>query len=113
SVITDAGPIIDTVTIVIADENCGNVDGSITGIVASGIGLTYEWNGIPATGTDTFGLAAGSYTLTVTDGTGCTVSEGPFVVVNLGAPTINTSAMALIDETCSGVNGSITGLTVS
>lgn len=77
------------VTYIKQDKSCGGGanDGSIDVTVAGGTGsYTYLWsNG--ATTEDLTGLNVGSYTLTVTDGNGCTASisttiEEPFALVH-------------------------------
>lgn len=116
SVIALPGPTIDDTNVALADENCGNADGSITGIVVSGgnAPLTYDWNGtVGSVGPDSVNIGAGSYTLTVVDAFGCSASSGPYTINNIPAPTINIGAIAVVDETCSNVNGEITGITVS
>ena len=113
SVSTAVGPSIDITGLIVSNENCGATDGSIAGITVSGSGLTYQWNGVTATGQDTTGLAAGNYTLTVTDVNGCSATEGPIMVLNNGAPVIDATTVAVSDETCSSTNGSIVGITAS
>ena len=47
--------------VIISDEHCGSVDGSITGISATGSGLlSFHWNGLPASSMDTNGLSSGT-----------------------------------------------------
>lgn len=89
------------------------VPGNITGLTASGgVGtLTYSWNGSPSTGTDLFGISAGSYTLTVTDANGCTDTEGPIVLIAPDMPVISGTAI-VSPITCNGP-ATITGLTVT
>ncbi len=57
------------------NTSCAGIcDGEVVVSVINGLGdLTYEWNDGESTG-DRTGLCAGSYTLTVTDGTGQTAS---------------------------------------
>lgn len=106
---------IDDSNISISDENCGNADGSITGIVASGGtgGLSFDWNGNTTVSEDLNNVGAGSYTLTVTDGVGCTATAGPYTINNIGAPNIDDSNMTINNETCGNGNGSITGIVAS
>ena len=67
-------PYVDVEITAFSDVSCsGAADGSIT-ISAVGSGtLTYSWNDGPTTQNRT-GLSGGSYTVTVTDATGCTAS---------------------------------------
>lgn len=94
-------------------STCGNPNGSITGITASGPGLTYSWNGTATPTADLANAAAGTYTLTVTGSNACTATAGPFTVSDNAGPVINTSGVVLTNETCGNSNGSITGITVS
>jgi gliding motility-associated-like protein len=110
---TDPGPSIDDANIQIVDETCLGGDGEITGIVATGTGLSYEWNGNNTLSEDTVGLDAGTYTLTVTDGVGCTATSGPHVVDELPGPSIDDSNIQIEDEGCNQGNGSVTGITAS
>lgn len=115
NVVVSPGITIDDSGINVSDENCGNVDGSIVGITASGgTGtLVYDWNGNGTIGADTLNLAAGSYTLTVTDDNGCTASSGPYTVNNSGGPSIDDSGIIISNENCGDGSGSITGIVVT
>jgi len=110
---TDPGPSIDDSNIQIEDETCFGADGEITGIVATGTNLTYDWNGNNTLSEDTVGLDAGSYTLTVTDGVGCSVSSGPYTVNEIPGPQVDDSNIQIQDEGCGQGNGSITGITAT
>jgi len=70
-------PLINTTSMVVDSSSCGNSDGSITGITATGTGtLTYQWDDPGSQTTlDAIGLAVGTYTLTVTGANGCTAIE--------------------------------------
>lgn len=104
--------IINNSGLTIVDENCGNEDGSISGITFTGgtAPFTYTWNGLNGTGTDTTGVGAGSYTLVITDGVGCTATEGPINVGGTPPVNINLTAPA---SACIGnsVNVSASGAT--
>ncbi len=108
-----AGPTISAAGLVVTNETCSNSNGSIVGLQATGTGLTYEWNGVATFDEDNTGLAAGNYTLVVTDFNGCTVSYGPVNITNSPGPTINTINMVVSNEHCGNANGSITGITIS
>ncbi len=110
---TDPGPSIDDSNIQIEDETCFGADGEITGIVATGTNLTYSWNGNTTLSEDTIGLNNGSYTLTVTDGVGCSVSSGPYTVGEIPGPTVDDSNIQIEDEGCGQGNGSISGVTAT
>ncbi len=84
----------------------GNSDGSISLTPQNGTApLTFRWNTPPVTGqtsTSISGLAAGSYSITITDGKGCVTQPPAFVVPQpsvLGA-TISASQNIL----CNGAN---------
>lgn len=109
----DPGPSIDDTNISIEDETCFGDDGEITGVVATGTNLTFEWNGVETLSEDTVGLTAGNYTLVVTDGVGCTASSGPYTVSEISGPTVDDSNIDISDEGCNQGNGSITGITAS
>ncbi len=78
-------------SLVINPATCGVLNGSISSIPSGGTGtFTYKWsnNGISQS---INGLAAGGYTVTVTDQKGCTnVSAG--VINNAGAATVKVSS---------------------
>jgi len=110
---TIPSPTIDVSNMIIQGENCNQLDGSITGIVASGNGLTFDWNGNPSPNEDLLNQAAGSYTLTVTDNIGCIVQSGPHVITSIGGPTIDDANLVINDATCALNNGEINGLVVT
>ena len=106
---------IDSVGFLMSDENCTAADGSITGITVSGGGTPYSyfWNGVPASGADTTGLGAGSYTLVVSDNNGCIDSTGAYTINSVNTLAIDSIGFLLSDENCTAADGSITGITVS
>ncbi|MCO5260797.1 MAG: gliding motility-associated C-terminal domain-containing protein [Crocinitomicaceae bacterium] len=107
---TDANPVISG-TAVVTDATC-TTQGSITGLSASGVGtLTYEWNSTTSSTIDLSNAANGNYTLTVTDGNGCSTQSGPYTINITGGPTISGTPV-ITDETCLHT-GSITGLIVT
>ena len=57
--------------------------------------------------------SAGSYTLTVTDGSGCSISAGPFVLSNIAAPTIDETNASSTNASCDGTLGTISGITAN
>jgi gliding motility-associated-like protein len=107
------GPTIDATNIFISNENCGNGNGSISGITANGVSLTNSWSNSTETTLDISNLSAGSYTLTVLDNQGCSTISGPYVVESNPAQTINVSAVVLTPETCAQDNGAISGIQIS
>ncbi|MCB9197311.1 MAG: gliding motility-associated C-terminal domain-containing protein [Flavobacteriales bacterium] len=90
------------------NANCGLVDGSASVIVSGGVigsGYTYQWSD----GTNIVGttpsviVAAGNYTVNVSDNNGCILTR-PITVNDNPAGTVNTLS---IDESCFGsCNGS-------
>ncbi|MES2554657.1 MAG: gliding motility-associated C-terminal domain-containing protein [Bacteroidota bacterium] len=113
TIIQTAGPTLDATAIVITTATCGNADGDITGITATGTGLTYSWSGTTTPGTDLLNVASGNYTLTITDNIGCTASAGPFNVPNAAGPTIDATAIVIVDEHCGSGDGSISGIVIN
>lgn len=98
-----------TYTFTRKDEFCINADGSATVTVGGGSGsYTYSWSTTPAqTGSVATGLAAGTYSVFITDANNCKMT---------GAVTIgNTSNMiasitSMSNASCNGVcNGTATG----
>jgi len=107
------GPSISTTGMVIVNETCGNANASITGITATGTGLTYEWNGTASADEDLANVAAGNYTLVVENNLGCTATAGPFAITNAAGPTLTTTSVTVTDEHCSNASGSITGIVIN
>lgn len=93
----------------LSNENCGNADGSIDITVAGGtLPYSFSWNN-GATTEDIFNLAAGNYTITITDGNGCTFNTTYTIFNNTG----NLSASAVVvNEICGNGSGTI-NLTVT
>lgn len=110
---TIAPPTIDITNLVIQGENCNQFDGAITGITASGIGLTFEWNEVTSVDEDLVNQQAGSYTLVVTDNLGCTAQSGPHEIPVVGGPAVDDANLIVQDETCNANDGAITGLTAT
>ncbi|HHZ64216.1 MAG TPA: PKD domain-containing protein [Flavobacteriales bacterium] len=114
-------PSINTTSIVIDSSTCGNNDGNITGITASGgMGpLTYDWvNGSSSSVGSTADLTlviSDSYTLTVTDSTGCSSSVGPYIIADLGTPAAPSASSpapycagaTIADLTATGSGGTL------
>ena len=116
--VTDAGGCTSTVSTIIHQPSaiqlpvttnpasCGNANGTATVVPSGGSGgYTYLWN-TGVTNSSILNVAAGSYTVTVSDVNGCsaTATAG---VNNLGAPTLNI--VSVTNVTCyNGNNGAIT-----
>ncbi|TXB63336.1 hypothetical protein FRY74_12765, partial [Vicingus serpentipes] len=88
----------------IQDAQCnGASDGSAYPTIVGGTApFTFSWNTAPIAQTDSILLAgAGFYTLSVTDGNGCTGSD----TITINEPTaVVASIVSSTDETCLGAN---------
>lgn len=85
----------------------GLSDGSATINVSGGITpYTYQWNTVPTQTTQTISsLSAGDYSVTVTDGIGCTITDSTLITQPLPLNSTSTST----DVTCfGGSDGTIT-----
>ncbi len=119
--VTDTAGCTDTETVTIGtstspvvsinktDTSCGGSNGSATASATSGTGgYTYSWsNG--SMGATISNLLAGSYTLTVTDSSGCTDTE----TVTIGSSTSPIVSINKTDTSCGGSNGSATASATS
>jgi hypothetical protein len=105
SIVNEPAAIVVTVTT--TDEDCGLVNGTAIAVASGGVGtLSYSWNTSPAqTDATATGLAAGNYTVTVSDQNGCSVTAQG-AVQNVGG----LSAVATgTDLSCNGsANGTVT-----
>jgi gliding motility-associated-like protein len=99
-----------TVTISsIVGSTCGQNDGSATATVTGGTApYLYSWSPTGGNSAIANGISAGTYTVSVTDGAGCLVSET--AIVPGGAPIVISNTVT--DEDCGQNNGQI-ALTVS
>lgn len=104
--VTVANTAAPTVTATATISSCSNVNGSITATGNGGVPpLQYSINGTVFQAGNIFtGLAAGVYTVTVKDFTGCTAIVS-VTVTGTGGPTVTASATA---SSCGAANGSIT-----
>jgi len=87
------------------DATCGNLDGLAFVSATGGAGsYSYLWDDGNMQTTDTaFGLSAGSYTVTITDNSGCVLIVST-TVNDAGAPTVNliNSNNTTCNSTCDG-----------
>ena len=92
-------PALIVANAVVTDISCnGQVDGSIALATTGGTGgYTYLWSDA-STGSSISGLSAGSYSVTITDGSGCSVNES-FTIVE---PAPLTAAVVQQDVLCKG-----------
>lgn len=90
----------------VSPSTCGGTNGSITANVGGGSSsYSYTWTPSAQTGSVAVNLGAGSYTLTVKDGAGCTQA----LVATLSDPTGPTVTVTSSSVTCNGLcNGSAT-----
>ncbi|MEO5642774.1 MAG: PKD domain-containing protein [Bacteroidia bacterium] len=116
--ITDANGCMATVTVTItqptvvtATQSQVNItcNGACTGsatVVASGgtPGYTYLWAPTGGTGSTTSGRCAGTYTCTITDANGCSITS----TFNITQPSAVTATVTIIPSTCGNPNGSAT-----
>lgn len=110
----NTGPIVDTTSMTIVDDQCSQNIGSISGITVSGISpYTYSWNGQVNAGIDLTNIGAGLYDLEVLDAYGCSSIIQNIEVLDNSGPTIDTTSMALEDDHCSQGVGSISGISIS
>ncbi len=88
-------------------SNCGATNGSASVIAAGGTGtFTYSWSPGGAITSSITNVAAGGYTVTVTDGNGC-ISNVNVAVVNNGGAT--AAIQSSTNVSCNGgTNGSAT-----
>ncbi|MFN6093149.1 MAG: hypothetical protein ACK44N_12090, partial [Bacteroidota bacterium] len=100
--VTDANGCTSSASVVIAEptginiqtsstqSSCGQANGSASLNVTGGMsGYTYLWNGAQ-TSSSINNVSAGNYTVTVTDGNGCTSSTS-INVSNIGGPSVSIS----------------------
>ncbi|AEA45253.1 gliding motility-associated C-terminal domain-containing protein [Fluviicola taffensis] len=110
---TSGGPTINSTNMVVTNASCTGGGGSISGITATGTGLTYNWNTGAYSSLDITNINSGNYSLLVTDNNGCTATLGPINVGQNAGPTINTTNMVFANTTCGLSNGSITGISAT
>lgn len=98
------GPVIVSTTP--TPSECGTATGTIT-VVATGSDLQYSIDGGSTLQSAPLftGLAAGTYTITVSDGSGCTTTEQVAITTLDGPVIVSTSVVA---PSCSSSDGSIT-----
>lgn len=84
------------------DASCfGLSDGSAASLVTGGTPpYTYNWAPTGGSAPTATGLAAGTYTLTITDANGCTFNDN----VVIDEPPVLTSTVVSTDETCDNLD---------
>jgi len=94
-----------TATMTENNASCGQNNGNITVNAGGGTGVyTYTWSNGPSTMTD-LNLAPGSYTVTVKDHNGCSLTSSAPVIDIAGEMA---TAAVVKDETCHGGSAGIT-----
>ncbi len=95
---------LDVTSVSTNDEICGGANGTIN-ITVSGGSLPYAFNwSNGATTEDITGLTAGTYSVDITDGAGCMMTETISISNNTG--TLNETAV-VADDTCGASVGAI------
>lgn len=95
-------PTAITLATATTDPTCGNSDGDATVTPSGGTpGYTYSWSPSGGSGATESSLAAGGYTVTVTDAAGCT-ETATVTLTDAGAPSANITASS--DVSCNGGN---------
>jgi len=116
---TSSGTVQDTgvsfaATLSGTNESCTGNDGTVTATVSGTTStLTYAWsNG--ATGAVNTGLTAGTYTVTITDNIGCSISDSFTILQDTDCGCINPvlDIVNLTDESCANNDGVATILMV-
>jgi hypothetical protein len=106
SVVAEKTVMVDTLPVAMINGSLKLCEGSTTVLTASG-GVTYLWSSGTTASSDTLS-APGTYSVTATDGNGCTGSASAVV-----EEVIITLTTATTDETCVGDNDGTATLTVS
>jgi large repetitive protein len=89
-------PSFITVTPTILDASCGNADGSVSVVATGGAGgYSYAWSNSVGNTANNTNVAAGNYTVTVSDANGCTEVE-TFSVADAGSPGITITNVVLL-----------------
>jgi gliding motility-associated-like protein len=104
-------PSFITVTPTILDASCGNADGSVSVVATGGAGgYSYAWSNSVGNTANNTNVAAGNYTVTVSDANGCTEVE-TFSVADAGSPGITITNV--VSVTCYGGNNGSAEVLVS
>jgi gliding motility-associated-like protein len=90
-------PAVLTASLTATNITCTNTTGSISSVVAGGTAAyTYMWQP-SGTGTNPGGLAAGTYTLSVTDANNCTATQTVTITSSTVPPTAGAGADAILN----------------
>jgi len=103
SILNDVGTL--QVTAAMTHESCGADNGAIDQTITGGFGTsTYLWSN-SSTQQDISGLAAGSYSCTITDAGGCSLIR-TYNIINLAGPLAITNT-TVTNEQCGNAQGAI------
>jgi gliding motility-associated-like protein len=98
--------IVDTTSVVIVPANCGTTTGGISGITmtAGQSPFVYQWNDslnapVGDGSSNLSNVGPGNYSVTITDGNGCSVVVGPFTVISTPAVVAAFTATPITGET--------------
>ncbi|MBN8701568.1 MAG: gliding motility-associated C-terminal domain-containing protein [Bacteroidetes bacterium] len=105
-IITEPTQIVSNYTVT-TPPNCSLSDGNVATTPSGGtLPYTYVWSNA-ATTQNLSNVAAGTYSLTITDGSGCSTSE-LVNVANITGPTITTFSSNI---SCNGLSDGVVGVT--
>lgn len=110
-IITQPATALSTSVSSVTDASCGTANGAAAVTTSGGTpgtGYTYSWQPSGGSAAAASGLAAGNYTVTVTDANGCSATATP-IVNNTGGPAVTVAAQNNV--TCNG--GSTGSATIS
>ncbi|MBI2269550.1 MAG: PKD domain-containing protein [Bacteroidetes bacterium] len=111
STVTITEPVQINVSVSTTDAACGSANGSAVVTATGGAGtLSYSWQPSGGTAITASNLAAASYTVIVTDGNNCSVTQTG-IVNNIGSPVVSIQSSA--DVTCNGVSDGTASVTSS
>ncbi|MFH7001948.1 T9SS type A sorting domain-containing protein [Flavobacterium bizetiae] len=104
-------PTAITATTTTTDVSCnGGSNGSATVNATGGTGnYTYTWSPTGGSAATATGLAAGNYTVTITDENNCSITEN----VSIAQPTILEATIAQTDVTCIGASDATATVTAT
>ena len=96
----NSGPAITSSSFV--NPLCNGTSNGSAGVVATGSGLSYAWTPTALNSPSVSGLPAGSYTVIVTDGSGCSAIQ----LFTLTQPAAITATTSATPTSCGNSNGS-------